>query len=376
MKSLAVNGYTAPQVLAALRGITGVRTVDFRYELLTSAGAVIKTLTNVKKDTGSIDNNSDQAIIRTGKLTVVEDGTINYMSNRVKFYMRLLMPGGGWAEWPLGVFLMTTPTKGVDASGALTRQIEAYDLTLALQTDKVPSRYYVAANAKYTDAIAELLAGTVGLLGSNITTSATVLPAAKEWDPGTPKYDIVTDLTKALNYNNIWFDGNGVAQVTPWIDPNTRTAGYDYSTDAYSVITSDGAQQTLDTFKIPNSWVFYVSNPDRPALRVTRQNVAAASPLSIANRGQTITDYVQIDDAPDLFVLGSIADQKVYDATLIYDIVEFNTALMPMHETFECFTINYGDLAVTGKYVETNWGMTLSAGGKMTHKAQKAVQVL
>jgi hypothetical protein len=122
--------------------------------------------------------------------------------------------------------------------------------------------------------------------------------------------------------------------------------------------------------------VFYVSNPDQAALRVTRQNTSLLSPVSIPNRGRTITKMVPIDAAPDLFVLGQIADQKVLEATLIYEKVQFETGMMPIHEHLDMYSFDYTTMVPSGNYVEMSWKMNLKAGAEMTHVAQKAVQIL
>ena len=373
MLALNIGGYTTAQVLAALRGTLGKRQIDFRFELLDKNGTIKKTLTNVTG--GGIKHDAEAEIKRSGQLTIREDGSIIYLSDRIKVWFRLRMPDGVWIEWPKGVFLLTTPVQGIDSSSVITRAIDVYDSTIVLKDDKVASRYYVAAGAKYTDAIVELLTGTAGIWSWNVTTSLAVLPVAKEWDPGTEKYVIISDLMKAINYNSIWFDGSGVAQVTPYVDPNDRTADFDYSTDGNSVTLPD-AKQTLDLFGQPNSWVFYVSNPDRAALRVTRTNTSALSPTSTVSRGRTITAMVPIDDAVDAFVLGQIADQKLVEASMVYEEISFNSALMPHHTNLDIYTFAYTGLLTSGKYAEYSWEMPLAPGAVMTHVARKAVDLV
>lgn len=373
MKSLAVNGYTAPEVLAVLRRLHGEAQWDFRYQLLTSTGTVIGDMATVRK--GTINHDAQAVIKRTGTFNIVEDGTINYLSNRIKPWVRVRMPDGGWAEWPQGVFLLTSPTEGSDIASVISRDIDAYDMTIVLQDDAVGDRYFVGSGAKYTDAIIELLGNTLGIWTWSVTASTSTLPAAREWDPGTKKYDIIKDLTSAIGYNDIYFDSNGVAQVHPFVDPNDRTAEFDYSTDSTSITLPD-ANRTLDLFGIPNSWVFYVSNPDQPTLRVTRVNNSVDSPVSIINRGRTILAMRKIDAAPDLFVLGQIADQKVIEETLIYEKVKFQTGMLPIHEHLDMYSFDYTTMVPSGNYVETSWKLELKAGAAMSHVAQRAVQIL
>ena len=377
MKSLTIAPYTSAQVLNAIRGVTGIRQWDFRFDLLSSTGTFIKTLTNVKRDgNNAVTHDSTAEIKRTATFSIVEDGTINYLSNRIKPYVRLRMDAANWVEWPMGVFLLTTPKKGADLAGVVTRDIECYDQTIVLQSDKLAARYFVGAAAKYTDAISELLLNATGLSGYSVTTNAATLPVAKEWDPGTTRYQIIKDLTDAIGYNSIWFNSSGVAQVTPWADPYGRASEFDYYTDSTSLILP-GASQTLDLFGMPNSWVFFVSNPDRAALRVTRANTSATSPTSshVSQRNQIITEVVQVDDAVDLTVLGAIADQYVLNETMVFEQIDFSTGLAPQHEHLDMYNFNHTDLTVSGKYVEIGWSMPLVVGGSMTHTAQKAIQL-
>ncbi|MGG5741367.1 hypothetical protein ACP6L7_31230, partial [Bacillus cereus group sp. IBL03679] len=60
---------------------------------------------------------------------------INYLSDRIKPYMEIEMPDGNWLEFPLGVFLLNSPTRSDQVKGVY-RDIEAYDQLVILQEDK------------------------------------------------------------------------------------------------------------------------------------------------------------------------------------------------------------------------------------------------
>lgn len=373
MKPLAVNGYTAQDVLNALRREHGSAQWSFRYQLLDKDGVVQGDLTNVTS--GSLTHDTSAVIKTTARFNIIEDNSIDYLSDRIKPWIRLRMPDGGWAEWAQGVFLLVTPKRISDLASVISRQIAAYDMTMVLDEDTVSDRYFVGQGARYTDAVVELLDNTLGIWTWNVTPSALTLPAAKEWDPGTSKYNIIKWLTDAINYNPIWFNGDGVAQVLPYVNPNDRTAEFDYSTDANSVTLPD-ASQTLDLFKRPNRWVFYVSNPDQATLRVERLNNSLNSATSIPNRGRTITSMVKIDTAPDLFVLGQIADQKVQESAMVDEVIDFSTGIMPIHENLDMYSFDYTTMVPAGNYVEQTWSLDLRPDAAMRHTAKRVVEIL
>jgi hypothetical protein len=372
VQSLAVNGYVSGDVLTALRGVQGRREWQFRYELMSSLNVKVSDLTNVLS--GSVAHDYEAEIKRTGKVTVKDTGTINFMSQRIKPWARILMPNGGWAEWPLGVFLLTTPSRKIDISGANTRDIDAYDATIVLQEDTVTSRYYVSAGYVVTTAINEILTATVGINAINIVTSALTTPKAMDWDPGTSKFQIVNALLDLINYNSIWFDGNGTAQVTPYVDPDSTSSMFDYLDNDVSLILPD-ASETLDLYKVPNRFVGIVSNPDvgQPVLTSTYTNTSVTSPISTVNRGRTITDVKNDEVAVNQYVLDAKTQARAVAAASIYDVVEWQSGLMPFHENGDVYNFTYTKAALSGKYKEVSWGFDLVQGASMTHKCRKTV---
>lgn len=280
-----------------------------------------------------------------------------------------------YAEWPQGVFVLSTPAKDIDSSESVTRAVDAYDLLQVLAEDLLDNRYFVGGAAVYTDAIEELLSNTNAIPESSwdIVSSPKLTPASGyEWAPGTSKLRILNDLLSAINYQSLWFDENGRAQVRPYILPENRLSEFDYSTDSKSV-TLPEASYTLDLYKVPNTWVIVVSDPDKPVLRASYVNSDPASPLSTVSRGRTILDFRTEEDAADQFVLDEKVKQIAADAMSIFDEVAFNTAVMPFHSDTDVYDINYPGLGVSGKYNEISWSMPLAAGGVMQHKARKTV---
>jgi hypothetical protein len=367
------SDYPKEEVLRALRGLAGHRDWRFRYELLSAQNEHIRDLRNVVA--GSVTNDSTANIKRTAKFTIREQGSINFLSQRIRPWAGIRMPDGNWMEWPLGVFLLTTPNRAVDISGVVTRDIAAYDQTMVLIDDVVPGRYFVGANVQYTSAINELLSGTLGITSFSIVASNTRTPAAIEWEPGTSKSQIIADLLAAINYNSLWFDGEGTARAEPYVSPSLAEAEFVYQTDDLSTILPE-ADVDLDYFQVPNRWVLIVSSPDQPPLRAEIINNSPFSPTSTVNRGRTITRVITDEVAPNQAVLNDIAQRYKDEDAQLFETIRFKTGIMPFHENLDVYDFAYFDLSVAGRFMEMSWSFDLEQGAEMEHSARRTVSVL
>lgn len=281
-------------------------------------------------------------------------------------------PGQTFVEWPQGVFVLSSPTRSIDDSGTVTRDVDGYDQASLLDTQLVGATYYVSAGTRYTDAVAELLNATPGLGPVDLVPSSAALPAQRMWNAGTSHLKIVGDLLEAVNYEPLHFDEDGTALVRPYIAPQVRKPEYVYDTGEVSVLVPE-ATQRLDLYRQPNQWVLVVSEPDRPVLRAVYTNTDPASPTSTANRGRTITDYRTEQDVADQAVLNAKARQVAQEASEVFEEVRFSTALMPFHAHRDVYRLSYPELDVEGIYAETRWSYDLRPGAEMNHTARRVV---
>lgn len=90
MQPISKNGYSEAEVMRVLRGTSGFRELDVRYELLDTDHMVLSNLDNVLN--GSVSYDSEADIKRSGKFQVSDSGEINYLNNRLKPYVRVEMP--------------------------------------------------------------------------------------------------------------------------------------------------------------------------------------------------------------------------------------------------------------------------------------------
>lgn len=366
------NGHTETEILEALQGKHGSRRFGFRYELLDSGGTIVENeLPNVLAC--KIEQNWLADIKRKATFRMREIGGINYLSDRIRPSVRVgISPYGAsdWVEYPQGVFLLSSPKRGVDAQRRITREVQAYDLLQIFSDDLVSARYTVASAANVITAVVTLL----GAIPQRVSPSTSTLPAAKEWEPGTSKLRIINDLLNTINYESLSFDEDGYAVVQPYVAASSRAEEYRYETDTSGLIVPE-AEQELDVFSMANKWVLVVSDPDRAELIASYTNADPASPTSTVRRGRTITDFRTEQDATDLTTLQAKASRLAFEASQIYEAIDFSTAMMPIHSGNDVYHLGYEPLAINARYTEQSWSMELRAGSKMAHRARRVVTV-
>lgn len=397
MLSLARNGFSAELVDLALRAAWGSRVIDFRYELYDKNGNKKADLTTVESASVSHDALAD--IKRKAQFTIRDDNTINFISDRIKPYVRLWIPPGktlrqwyylqpwqtteeviqqapeegGWVEFSLGVFLLSSPKRSVK-NGVVFREVEAYDQNKILQDDKVDGKYLIPAGTKFTTAI-QMVLESAGITKYNITPSDKVLPVDREWDVGTTKLQIINDLLEALNYNSIWFDGEGYAVAAPYVLPAQSPSEYTYEDGELGVIVLDSPEHEADLFSVPNKWVLIVSQPDRPVLKSVYVNDNPASPTSTVSRGWVYMAEPKQVDAADQETLDALVRRWANEDTTIFETITWQSWLMPMHTHMDNYTLKYTPLGINGKYREISWSMELKESGVMTHTCRRSITV-
>jgi hypothetical protein len=282
------------------------------------------------------------------------------------------MPDVGIAEWPLGVFLLSSPTRQ-DQNRAIKRAIEAYDSSLVIKEDCFDDRYRIAAGTKYTAAIVTILNGA-GIWKINITDHSGTLAVDKEFEIGTTKLAAVNQLLAEINYTSIWVDENGYFVAQPYALPSGREAEYEYRNNELSIICPEASEE-LDLFNVPNKWVRYVSNPDKATLRSVYVNDLATSKTSTVNRERMIVDCQPVDDILDQATLDAYTLRQAYEASQVYGKFEFSTALMPHHSFLSCLFLEHTDYGIADKYIETSWSMDLSPGGQMSNSCRRVIRI-
>jgi hypothetical protein len=365
------NDHDETEVLEALRARTGTRRWSFRYELLDSANVKIGDLSNVKA--AKVDQNWLADIKRTATFTVAEVDYIDYLSDRIKPWAILHLPPYGpsdWVEWPLGVFVLSTPTRSITDAQHVHREVAGYDLLQVLADETIHPRQVVTAGTLYTTAIWILL----GECCATVDWNTTAVPVDIEWEPGTSKLKIINDLLGAINYESLSVDEDGLYQVRRYQPPSERAPEYTYADDHQGLMLPD-AEQTVDLFSVPNHWVRVHSSPDRVALSSEYTNSDPGSLTSTVRRGRTITDWATVNDVADQLTLDAMVARIAFEASQVYEVFTFKTGLNPLHSGNDVYRIIYSPLAIDDLYSEHSWSLSLRAGAAMTHRARRLVNL-
>lgn len=364
MYNLTYADYTNAELVSLL---STDRTVSYEYELLDKDDVVLGKITA----TGSIDYNAEAAIKRAASLNIREEREIDFLSERVKPYM-CLKTSKGTARFPLGVFLMSSPSRRAGV-GIVSRAVECYDKTQILSDDKFDTEYYIQKGTNYISAVGAILSSAnikkFSLFPTTLETAEDI-----QFEVGTSKLEAINSLLNAINYNKIYVDSVGEFKAEPYRFPEDREATASYVTNKKSIVCA-GAEEQLDTFSVPNKIVRYLETADRSVeLVASAVNNDPNSRLSIINRGRTITDVAPVYDVPNQETLDAYV-QRLMAESKLYQKVIFNSANMPMHEDLDCLYLINKDLDISGKYIETAWHMELKVGGTMKHICKKAVSV-
>jgi hypothetical protein len=398
MQSLSqFEGFTPEQIKSALHFTGGLKKVAFRYELLNKNNQKIGDLSTV--ESGEVSMQSLAQIKRTARFTLKDIGDINFLSDRIKPFIRIYIPPGrvmgreyslvhpaqpvaneiraapdkgGWIEFPMGIFLLSSPTRK-DQTNGVFREVEAYGGLVILLNDRLEYRLVIFAGTSYYDAIVELLL-SAGITNYNIEFTDAVLKRDIEFEPGKEKLFVINELLGQINYTPIYDDVNGVFVSAPYRSPSVRSADYSYKDDELSVLYQ-GMEEELDIFDIPNKWVVVCSNPEQEPLFSSYTNSNPDSPTSTISRGMTIVDYREVSDISSQESLNAYVQRIAFEASQVYGKISFETAIMPMHDYADILEIEYSPLGIKGKYSETSWTIPLIVGGKMKHEVRRVVQI-
>lgn len=359
-------------VINELHMLDGTREVKFRYDVLNYGEMKIGEFTPLNR--GHLGLNSLAEIKRTGKFVFAENEfkDIDWLNDKVQpFFM--LKVGDQWIEWPLGIFMISSPTRRIK-NNLIYREVEAYDTSLVLLEDKFDDRYFIPMGTNYVEAITKII-NDAGVWKTSIPKMLGDLNTDKEFEIGTSRLHAVNELLKEINYTSIWVDEWGYFTSSPYVIPTSRTAEYEYRNNHMSIIIPDTATEGKDIFNTPNRWVITASNPETEPLVSRYTNDNPASITSTVARKRTITFADHMNDVLDQKTLDEYTQRIAYNSSSTYGVFVFQTAIMPHHAYMDTLYCEHTQLGIANTYVETSWEMDLAAGGRMQHSCRRVIQI-
>lgn len=290
------------------------------------------------------------------------DADVNFLSDRLRAVVTL-----NTIDYPAGIFVVTTETK-THSGGVDGVEIEGYSLLYLAQRKRIEEPLYIAAGTNYITQIVQLL-NSCGIDSIEADeTSYTFAADREDWDVGTSVLDIVNQLLAEISYNSVWVDLGGTTRLTKYQTPGISNVSHTYSANEYSVI-EDSYKITTDRFDKHNVFRVTCENPDLDEIMVAvSENNSPDSPFSTVNLGRILYTE-QVDNIPSQEALQEYADKLKYQSLQETETVEFTTAAIPNHTTYDVIALENGDMA--GIYTETEWRLPLAAGASMIHKARR-----
>ena len=273
-----------------------------------------------------------------------------------------------FVEFPMGVFLMTSPERESDEDDVVTREIECYDRTKLFIDDKIDEPFAIKKGEPYVPIIEDLL----GDVPKIVDPGDAVCGRDREFSIGTSKKEIIDRIAEGINYHTLRIDEEGRAVVQRYVNPTNRSPEYDYYDDEVSIMYPDVSVE-FDAFDIANVFIVSSSEGDGPPIYAKLENHDPANPFSIPRRGRRIVDFREEEEASDQNSLLRKVKRLQFEANRLYENVSFNTLINPLHSANDCYNIKYGPLGVAEKYTEINWEIPLEAGATMTHTARRVV---
>lgn len=295
---------------------------------------------------------------------VIHDPDVDWLSDSIRPFLHI-----DGVEYPLGVFRAGGCTTSKTAQGFVD-DIDAYDGCFLLSENKTTNVLHLPAGELYTNVIGDLMQQS-GIPLAMIASSGEVLQTDREdWDVGTPLLTIANALLDEINYDEVWFDANGIAQAQPTKEASGSNIKHRYSPKEAKV--SREYSSTLDIYDTPNVFTVICSNPDfEEPMYATVENNSMNSPISIPRRGMRVVKVYQVNNIASQEALEEYAQILKYESMMASQTVTITTELEPGHGVGDTVALNLDEHQ--GIYVEEGWSMTLGAGQKMKHTLRRVI---
>lgn len=304
--------------------LTSNRVESWRFDLLDLNDSVVDSLDGVSGGGLRFDVN---ATIRGGGNLEYQGETINWLKHRVQPFYKI-EAAGKVVEWPLGVFVPTTPgtTYG---DGGKSVSVQLYDKTHLLDSDMIETSYSATKGSNVTDRVRTLIR-SVGETKIAITDSEAVLSTGIVWESGTSKLEIINKLLHSINHFPIWVDGYGVFRSDPYLYPYERSIAFGFVDDETGIYSPEFVNEK-DSFSIPNK-VICIGQSDgaSPAKTGVATNEDPKSDYSYQNRGGWFARTEQGVDASSQSVLNALAKRYLLEWSTAASTFDINHAPIPL----------------------------------------------
>lgn len=341
-----------------------MRTINFRMDVLRN-GVRFDELTIVGAPTIMCEYNALTKMSMRGEFLF--NPNVNYITDELRPVV--IIDG---VEHFYGVFKIVTRYSAFTENGVQRDTIEAYDRSVALSWTKLEQRDFWPAGTSYDSVIGHYLS-RAGITNAYVVQSNETLQSDREdWDVGTDLRTIINDLLKEINYESIWFDLHGAAQIAPYKAPDASLIKHRYNGENGLHVVVPEMTSEIDLYNKPNVFIAILTNPEyEEPLVATAENNAASSKLSTLNRGMRIPEVIRVQNIASAEALQQYVNRVRNESMQTTELVSIQTGIMPDHQVGDVVSLVHPTLG--GVFREVSWSMMMQAGNYMSHKLQRIV---
>ena len=339
------------------------KTPTFRFDIVEN-GVCIGQAFALNKPSVKCDSDAEVKMSLLGEFVLnIQDP--NWLKARIKPYLII-----GGKESSLGEYLISQADDCTDKKGVKFWQIKGMDLGRIPQRSRTEKRVLFQAGQRYTDIVQSILLelGISRIIA--IQSDATLKNDRADWEIGTSWIKIINSLLEEINYQSLGFDTEGNARIQPHRQVNGTVIDHRYESEELSQIKPQ-VDISSDIYKAYNVFTAMVSSPEyeEPMIAVSVNDIPT-SRISTVNIGRVQAPIEKLDDIANQEELQKYVDNLRFQSMCSTETISFRTALN-QHQVRDIVSIHHPQ--ASGIYQETQWKMTLSFDGEMTHTAQRVV---
>lgn len=339
------------------------KTPTFRFDIVEN-GVCIGQAFALNKPSVKCDSDAEVKMSLSGEFVLnIQDP--NWLKARIKPYLII-----GGKESSLGEYLISQADDCTDKKGVKFWQIKGMDIGRIPQRSRTEKRVLFQAGQRYTDIVQSILLelGISRIIA--IQSDATLKNDRADWEIGTSWIKIINSLLAEINYQSLWFDTEGNARIQPHRQVDGTVIDHRYESGELSQIKPQ-VDISSDIYKAYNVFTAMVSSPEyeEPMIAVSVNDIPT-SRISTVNIGRVQAPIEKLDDIANQEELQKYVDNLRFQSMCSTETISFRTALN-QHQVRDIVSIHHPQ--ASGIYQETQWKMTLSFDGEMTHTAQRVV---
>lgn len=339
------------------------KTPTFRFDIVEN-GVCIGQAFALNKPSVKCDSDAEVKMSLSGEFVLnIQDP--NWLKARIKPYLII-----GGKESSLGEYLISQADDCTDKKGVKFWQIKGMDLGRIPQRSRTEKRVLFQAGQRYTDIVQSILLelGISRIIA--IQSDATLKNDRADWEIGTSWIKIINSLLAEINYQSLWFDTEGNARIQPHRQVDGTVIDHRYESGELSQIKPQ-VDISSDIYKAYNVFTAMVSSPEyeEPMIAVSVNDIPT-SRISTVNIGRVQAPIEKLDDIANQEELQKYVDNLRFQSMCSTETISFRTALN-QHQVRDIVSIHHPQ--ASGIYQETQWKMTLSFDGEMTHTTQRVV---